>query len=66
MKLIENILFCLCKSDWQTLMIGINFKVSVNVNKEKTIKESKTLNSSSKKHSRSYSNRQNEEPANLY
>ena len=51
-KLIENILFCLCKSDWQTPMVGMNFRVSINANIEKVNQESKTLNSYSKNHSR--------------
>ena len=46
-KLIENILFCLFKSDWQTPMVGMSFRVSINVNKGKTNQESKTANSSS-------------------
>ena len=58
-KLIENILFCLCKSDRQTPMVGTNFRVSVNTNKEKANQESKTVNSSSKSHSRNCSNRLN-------
>ena len=63
-KLIENILFCLCKSDWQTPLVGMNFRVSINAyNKEKANQESKTLNSSSKNFSRNYSNRQNKESA---
>ena len=60
-KLIDNILFCLCKSYWQTLMVSMNFRVSTNANKEKAIKKSKMVNSSSKNHSRTNSNRQNKE-----
>ena len=37
----------------------MNFTVNINANKEKAIKESDTVNSSSKNHSRNYSNRQN-------
>ena len=44
-------------------MVGMNFRVSINANKEKANQESKTVNSSSKSHSRSYSNRQNKESA---
>ena len=69
-KLIENILFCLCKSDWQTPLVDMNqcryesIRVSINAyNKEKANQESKTLNSSSKNFSRNYSNRQNKESA---
>ena len=39
----------------------MNFTVNINANKEKAIKESETVNSSSKNHSRNYSNRQNKE-----
>ena len=62
-KLIENILFCLCKSGWQTPIEGMNFRANINANKEKANQESKTVNSSSKNHSRNYSNRQNKESA---
>ena len=62
-KLTENILFCLCKSDWQTAMVGMNFRVSINANKEIANQKSKTVNSSSKSHSRDYSNRQNKKSA---
>ena len=41
----------------------MNFKVSISANKEKANQESKTVNSSSKNHSRNYSNRQNKESA---
>ena len=44
-------------------MVGMNFKVSINANKEKVTQESKTVNSSSKSHSRNYSNRQNKKSA---
>ena len=44
-------------------MVGMNFRVSINANKEKANQESKTLNSSSKSHSRNYSNRQNKNSA---
>ena len=44
-------------------MVGMNFSVNINTNKEKTNQESKTVNSSSKNHSRNYSNRQNKESA---
>ena len=44
-------------------MVGMNFRVSINANKEKANQESKTVNSSSKSHSRNYSNRQNKESA---
>ena len=44
-------------------MVGMNFRVSINANKEKANQESKPVNSSSKSHSRNYSNRQNKEPA---
>ena len=40
-------------------MVGMNFKVSINANKEKANQESKTTNS--KSYSRNYSNRQNKE-----
>ena len=62
-KLIENILFCLYKSDWQTAIVVMNFRVSINANKEKPNKEQKTVNLSSKNHSRNYSNKQNKESA---
>ena len=62
-KLIENILFYLCKPDWQTPMACMNFRASINANKEQTIKESKTVNLFSKKHSHNYSNRQNKKSA---
>ena len=39
----------------------MNFKVSINANKEKANQESKTTNLSSKRYSRNYSNRQNKE-----
>ena len=42
-------------------MVGMNFKVSINANKEKANQESKTVNLSSKSYSRNYSNRQNKE-----
>ena len=60
-KLIENILFCLCKSDCQTPMVGMNFRDRINANKVKANQESKTVHSSSENHSRNYSNRQNKE-----
>ena len=41
----------------------MNFRVSINAYKEKANQESKTVNSSSKSHSRNYSNRQNKEYA---
>ena len=44
-------------------MVSMNFRISVNANKEKSNQESKTVNSSSKNHSRNYSNRQNKESA---
>ena len=44
-------------------MVGMNFRVSINANKEKANQESKTLNSSSKNHNRNYSNRQKKESA---
>ena len=44
-------------------MVGMNIRVSINANKEKANQESKTVNSSSKSHSRNYSNRQNKESA---
>ena len=44
-------------------MVSMNFRVSINANKEKANQESKTVNSSSKNHSRNYSNRQNKESA---
>ena len=44
-------------------MVSMNFSVSINANKEKANQESKTVNSSSKSHSRNYSNRQNKESA---
>ena len=44
-------------------MVGMNFRVSINANKEKANQESKTVNSSSKSYSRNYSNRQNKESA---
>ena len=37
----------------------MDFRVSINANKEKANQESKTVNPSSKNHSRHYSNRQN-------
>lgn len=42
-------------------MVSMNFRVSTNANKEKAIKKSKMVNSSSKNHSRTNSNRQNKE-----
>ena len=42
-------------------MVGMNFRVSINPNKEKANQESKTVHSSSKSHSRNYPNRQNKE-----
>ena len=44
-------------------MVDMNFRISINANKEKANQESKTVNSSSKSHSRNYSNRQNKESA---
>ena len=44
-------------------MVGMNFRVSINANKEKANQKSKTVNSSSKSHSRNYSNRQNKNSA---
>ena len=44
-------------------MVGMNFRVSINANKEKANQESKMVNSSSKSHSRNYSNGQNKESA---
>ena len=44
-------------------MVGMNFRVSINVNNEKVNQELKTVSSSSKNHSRNYSNRQNKESA---
>ena len=44
-------------------MVGMNFRVSINANKEKANQKSKTVNSSSKSHSRNYSNRQNKKSA---
>ena len=44
-------------------MVGMNFRVSINAIKEKANQVSKTLNLSSKSHSRNYSNRQNKESA---
>ena len=44
-------------------MVGMNFRVSINANKEKANQESKTLNSSSKNHNRNCSNRQKKESA---
>ena len=41
----------------------MNFRANINANKEKANQESKTVNSSSKNHSRNYSNRQNKESA---
>ena len=41
----------------------MNFRVGISANKEKANQESKTVNSSSKNHSRNYSNRQNKESA---
>ena len=41
----------------------MDFRVSINANKEKANQESKTVNSSSKNHSRHYSNRQNKKTA---
>ena len=41
----------------------MNFRANINTNKEKANQESKTVNSSSKNHSRNYSNRQNKESA---
>ena len=38
-QLIENFLFCLYKSGWQTPMVGINSRVSINDNKEKVNQE---------------------------
>ena len=42
-------------------MVGMNFSVSINANKEKANQESKMVNSSSKSYSRNYSRRQNKE-----
>ena len=47
-------------------MVGMNFRVNINANKEKSNQESKTVNSSSKNHSRNFSNRQNKQSANIY
>ena len=44
-------------------MVRMNFRVSINANMEKSNQESKTVNSSSKSHSRNYSNRQNKKSA---
>ena len=44
-------------------MVCMNFRASINANKEQTIKESKTVNLFSKKHSHNYSNRQNKKSA---
>ena len=44
-------------------MVGMNFRVSINANKEKANQESKPVNSSSESRSRNYSNRQNKECA---
>ena len=44
-------------------MVGMNFRVSINANKEEANQESKMVNSSSKNHSRNYSNIQNKESA---
>ena len=44
-------------------MVGMNFRVSINSYQEKENQESKTVNSSSKSHSRNYSNRQNKKSA---
>ena len=44
-------------------MVGMNFRVSINANKVKASQKSKTVNSSSKSHSRNYSNKQNKESA---
>ena len=41
----------------------MNFRVSTNANKEKANQKSKTVNSSSKSHSRNYSNRRNKKSA---
>ena len=41
----------------------MNFRVSINANKEKSNQESKMVNSCSKSHSRNNSNRQNKESA---
>ena len=40
-KLIENILFCLCKSDWQTPMVGMIFRVSMLIIKKNQIRNQK-------------------------
>ena len=60
-KLIEKFLFCLYTSDWETSMVGMIFKVSINDNKEKVNQESKTVYFSSKNHSGNSSYRQNKE-----
>ena len=44
-------------------MVGMNFRVCINANKEKANQESKTVNSTSKSHIRNYSSRQNKESA---
>ena len=44
-------------------MVGMNFRVSINANKEKANQESKIVNSSSKSHCRNYCNRQNKKSA---
>ena len=58
-NLIEKKLFCLCKSDRQASMVAMNFRVNINVSKEKSANVSKTVKWSSKRHSQNYSNRQN-------
>ena len=44
-KLIENILFCLCKPGRQTPKVGMEVRVSINANKGKAGQETKTVNS---------------------
>ena len=44
-------------------MVGMNFRVNINANKEKANQESETINSPFSDHSRSYSIRQNKESA---
>ena len=43
-------------------MVGANFRVRINTNKERANQESKKVNSFSKNHSRNYSNRQIKNP----
>ena len=44
-------------------MVAMNYRVIIIANKRKANKESKTVNSSCKNHSRNYSKRKNKEPA---